>query len=124
MATKKILIIDDEPSVIAILKTRLEAIGYEVVEAIDGEEALHQTEKEMPDLIILDIMLPKIEGFKICRILKYDDRFKKIPIIMLTAKGQEKDRKLGYEVGADKYINKPYEAEELINEIDKLINKS
>jgi len=124
METKKILIVDDEPAIISILTTRLEAVGYQVVAAVDGEEALQKAEKEIPDLIVLDIMLPKIDGFKVCRILKYDDRYKDIPIIMLTAKGQEKDKNIGKDVGADKYLTKPYEAEELLDAIRKLLKNT
>jgi len=124
METKKILIVDDEPAIISILTTRLEAVGNQVVAAVDGEEALQKAEKEIPDLIVLDIMLPKIDGFKVCRILKYDDRYKDIPIIMLTAKGQEKDKNIGKDVGADKYLTKPYEAEELLDAIRKLLKNT
>lgn len=123
MTTKKILIVDDEPTIISILQTRLEASGYQVIIAIDGEEALVKTESENPDLIVLDIMLPKLDGYKVCRILKFDDRYRGIPIILLTARGQEKDKKLGEDVGADKYITKPYEAKVLIDTIEKLLKK-
>jgi len=123
MPAKKILIVEDEPVVVSVLTTRLEALGYEIIVAIDGEEALQKTEKEKPDLIILDIMLPKMDGFRVCRILKYDGRYKNIPIIVLTARSQEKDKEVGMDVGADVYITKPYKAEELIDAVEKYLKK-
>jgi DNA-binding response OmpR family regulator len=123
MPAKKILIVEDEQVVVSVLTTRLEALGYEIIVAIDGEEALQKTEKEKPDLIILDIMLPKMDGFRVCRILKYDGRYKNIPIIVLTARSQEKDKEVGMDVGADVYITKPYKAEELIDAVEKYLKK-
>ena len=83
---ERILVVDDEASIRRILETRLKMVGYEVITAADGEEALEMYSKHNPDLIILDVMMPKINGFKICRLLKYDSKYKNIPILMVTAR--------------------------------------
>lgn len=119
---KRILAVDDEESLIAALTCRLEASNYEVLHAFDGREALSKAKGEKPDLIILDIMLPFLDGYEICRLLKFDSKFKDIPIIMLTSKVSENDRKTGMEVGADAYLTKPYEAKELLGKIGELLN--
>lgn|SRR3989338_2503410 len=121
MDKKRILLVEDEKDLVDIVKFRLEANNYEVVVAYDGQEALDRAKKEKPDLIILDLMLPKIDGFKVCRMLKFDEKYKKIPIIMFTARAQESDKKLGEEVGADAYITKPFEPEALLVKIKELL---
>lgn len=120
---KKILITEDSPTVLEILKSVLEEEGYEVNAAADGQQALNLAKAERPDLIILDLMLPKIDGYKVCRMLKFDEKYKDIPIIMLTARTNETDEKLGKEVGADAYIRKPFEPEAVIDEIKKLLKQ-
>ena len=117
MDKKRVLIVDDEPDVVESVKFSLELENIECLEAYDGEEALSKAKKEKPDLIILDIMLPKINGYKIARLLKFDQEYKNIPIIMLTARTQEKDIKLGEETGADKYITKPFDMDMLVNAV-------
>lgn len=117
MAKKRILLVDDEAQLVELVKMRLEANGYQVLTAYDGKEALDVAKKEMPDLIILDLMLPKIDGYKVCRMLKFDEKYKKIPIIMFTARALEADKKAGMEVGADDYITKPFEPELLLMKI-------
>jgi DNA-binding response OmpR family regulator len=84
---------------------------------------LSQARKEKPDLIILDLMLPKLDGYKVCRLLKFDERYKHIPILMLTAKTQEKDKILGKETGADEYITKPFEMDYLMEKVKSYLNK-
>ena len=121
---KKILITEDSPTILAITKDTLESVGYSVICAVDGQEGLDKARKEMPDLIILDLMLPKIDGYKVCRMLKFDERYKKIPVILLTARAGETDVKLGREVGADAYIIKPFEPEILLSKITELLNRS
>ena len=106
---KRILVVDDEVGIVEMLKMRLEANNYEVITASDGQEGLEKAKKEKPDLIILDLMLPKMDGYKVCVMLKRDQRYMKIPIIMFTARAQESDRNLGKEVGADEYIAKPFD---------------
>lgn len=114
---KKILLVDDETQLVEMIKLRLEANNYEVVTAYDGMEALEKAKKEKPDLIILDIMLPKMDGYKVCRMLKFDEKYKRIPIIMFTARVQETDKKIGMEVGADDYLAKPFEPQVLLEKI-------
>ncbi len=123
MDKKKILLVDDEEDLVAMVKMRLEASGYEVVTAYDGQEALDKARDINPDLIILDIMLPKMDGYKVCRMLKFDEKYKKIPIIMFTARVQESDRLTGQQVGADAYITKPFEPAALLDKIQELLAK-
>ena len=121
MSKKKILLVDDEKDLVNIVKFRLEVNNYEVITAYDGNEALEKARSTKPDLIILDLMLPKIDGYKVCGLLKKDARYTRIPIIMFTAKAQEEDVKLGHEVGADAYITKPFEPHVLLTKIQDLI---
>ncbi|MCK5180022.1 MAG: response regulator [Candidatus Omnitrophica bacterium] len=123
MTKQKILIIDDEPDMVYAVQMRLETSGYQVVTALDGNEGLEKARKENPDLIILDVMLPNLDGYKISRMLKFDEKYKNIPIIMFTARGQRDDIKLGYEVGVDVYLVKPFEWKVLLEEINKLLDK-
>ena len=120
---KHILIIDDEQDMLDLLRPRLEAAGYEVSTASDGQEGLDKAREEKPDLILLDVMMPKIDGYQVCRFLKFDEDYKHIPIVLLTARGQEQDRETGKKVGADGYLTKPFEKEELLNTIDRLLKK-
>jgi len=121
MAKKRILIVDDYPHFVELLKFRLEAAGYEVMVAFDGHEALAVTRRERPDLIILDIMLPKLNGYKVCRFLKFDQKYKDIPIIMLTSRAKKSDEELGKQTGADEYIYKPYDPVQLLDTIKKYL---
>ncbi len=120
---KKILVVDDEAQLVEMIKMRLEANGYEVISAYDGQEALEKAKKEGPDLIILDLMLPKLDGYKVCALLKKDARYAKIPIIIFTARAQEEDRKLEEEIGADAYITKPFEPQALLAKIQELLRQ-
>jgi two-component system, OmpR family, alkaline phosphatase synthesis response regulator PhoP len=123
MAKKRILLVDDEPALVELMKIRLEANGYEVLTAIDGQAALDTARKESPDLIILDLMLPKMDGYKVCRLLKFDEKYKKIPILMFTARAQESDKQLGQEVGADGYVVKPFEPSTLLSKIKEFLKE-
>jgi len=123
MPKKRILVVDDEPELVDMVKMRLEANDYEVITAFDGQKALEVARREKPDFIILDLMLPKMDGYKVCGLLKADTRYNKIPIVMFTAKAQEKDMKLGKEVGADAYITKPFEPEVLLGKVKELLEK-
>lgn len=114
---KKILIIEDDDHIIELLKFNVESNGYAVSIAMDGHEGLNKAVNELPDLILLDLMLPGIDGIDICNKLKNKDRTKDIPIIMLTAKGHETDKILGLEIGADDYITKPFSVRELMTRI-------
>ena len=117
----KILLVDDEPSLVKLVKRRLEAEGFNVCVAVDGEEALVKVREEEPHLIILDVMLPRLNGYEVCRKLKNDSRYSEIPIILFTALVQEKDEKIGLECGADGYIRKPFRAPELMEKIRTLL---
>jgi two-component system alkaline phosphatase synthesis response regulator PhoP len=117
MSPKKILVIDDEIDLVETIRFPLETEGFHVLVSYNGEDGLNQARKENPDLILLDLMLPKLDGYKICRLLKFDERYKHIPIFMLTAKTQEKDKILGKETGADEYLTKPFDLDELIDKI-------
>lgn len=119
--SKKILIVDDEKDITETISFMLKAKGYEVIEGYDGEEGLKLAKENMPDLIILDVMMPKINGYKIARLLKYDTKYKHIPIIMVTARGQDADKLIGEETGADEYITKPFEFEEVLNAVNKYL---
>ena len=121
--TKRILIIEDTEDVVMLVKMYLESHRYEVITADDGQEGLEKAKSEKPDLIVLDLMLPKINGYKVCGLLKNDSRYTKIPVILFTAKAQEKDKKLGEEVGADAYITKPFEPEILLAKIKELLKQ-
>ena len=123
VSNKTILIIDDEDDLIKALTVRLNDAGYSVLSARDGFEGLNFARKEEPDLILLDLMLPKIDGFKVARFLKFDESYKNIPIIMLTARAEEEDKVLGMQTGADLYVTKPFDDEMLLVAIDKLIQK-
>lgn len=114
---KKILIIEDDDHIIELLKFNVENNGYAVSVAMDGHEGLDKAINELPDLILLDLMLPGIDGIEICNKLKNKDRTKEIPIIMLTAKGHETDKILGLEIGADDYMTKPFSVRELMTRI-------
>ncbi len=120
---KKILIVDDEPAIVTMVSNRLKANGYDCISAKDGQEGLTMAKKEKPDLIILDLMLPKMDGYKVCSLIKKDSRYAKIPIILFTAKVQAEDSKLGEEVGADAYVVKPFNAQLLLEKIQQLTEK-
>jgi len=123
MPKKRILLIEDEVDMVYALTLHLEAMNCEVLSAGDGQTGLDMARKEKPDLIILDLMLPKMDGYKVCRMLKFDERYKKIPIIMFTARAQDQDKKLGQEVGADVYITKPFDSKVLLDKISALLKK-
>ena len=111
---KKILIADDEPDILEIIQYNLTKEGYEVITAKDGDEAIGKAKIVRPDLIILDIMMPKKNGFDVCNAVKNELGMSHIHIILLTAKGQEFDRQRGQEVGADLYLTKPFDPDALI----------
>ncbi len=114
MYSPKILVVDDETYIVELVKFNLEKEGYRVIVAFDGMHALEMVKEENPHLILLDIMLPGIDGLEVCRTLKQDPNYNTIPIIMLTAKGEEFDTVLGLEMGADDYIKKPFSPREMV----------
>jgi two-component system, OmpR family, alkaline phosphatase synthesis response regulator PhoP len=121
--SKKILIVEDEVELVEMVKMRLEANGYEVVTAYNGEDGLLMARREKPDMILLDLMLPKMDGYQVCGILKKDKEYAGIPICMFTARAQESEQKLGMELGADAYITKPFEPPVLLAKIKELIGE-
>lgn len=118
---KRILVVDDEKDIVESLTLRFEAAGYEVSPAYDGQEALFKAQNENPDLIVLDLMLPKMDGYHVAKILKFDEEYKHIPIIMLTARGQAQDRQQGFNCGADAYMLKPFDSKVLMEEVKKFL---
>jgi len=122
--TQRILAVDDEQDIIELLSYNLSREGFEVTTAMDGEEALKKIRAKSFDLVILDLMMPGIQGLELCRILRNDPRTKELPIIMLTAKTEEVDRILGLEMGADDYISKPFSPRELIARIKAILRRS
>ena len=122
MAEKhRILLVDDEPSIVKMVGKRLEIEGFDVLIAMDGQDGLSKAQTERPDLIVLDLMLPKLNGYEVCTMLKQDARYQKIPVVLFTAKAQEKDEKLGMECGANAYVRKPFRAQELLEKIRALL---
>ena len=117
----RVLLVDDEPSIVKMVGKRLEVEGFDVTVAMDGQEGLKKAQNEVPDVIILDLMLPKLNGYEVCTMLKQDARYQKIPVVLFTAKAQEKDEKIGMECGANAYVRKPFRAQELIEKIRSLI---
>lgn len=124
MAGAKILVVDDEPFIVELVKFNLESAGYEVITASDGHEALKLIEKDHPALIILDIMLPGIDGMEICRALRFKRETRDIPVILLTAKTGEIDKVLGLEMGADDYITKPFSPRELVARVRAVLRRT
>lgn len=122
MKKGRILVVDDEVNITQILQFSIGADGFEVLTAQNGEEAIEKARREQPDLIILDIMMPKIDGYEACRILKANPLTRHIPVVLLTAKGREIDKRLGYEVGATDYIVKPFSPNKLIERIHRLLS--
>lgn len=120
---KKILIVDDEENIVTMVEARLMGNGYDVITANDGQEGLAKARSEKPDLIILDIMLPKIDGYKVCRMLKFDEQYKHIPVILFSARTQDSDLETGKQQGADAYITKPFQPEALLSKIKELLSE-
>ena len=118
---KKILAVDDESSIIDLLKYNLEKEGYSFVSAVDGEEGFNKVMSEKPDLVLLDVMLPKMDGLSVCRKIRQENV--NVPVIMLSARGEEIDKILGLEIGADDYITKPFSTRELIARVKANLRK-
>ena len=119
--SKTILVVDDDLDTLNILLMKFEAHGLKVVTARDGQQALRMAREQSPDLIILDVMMPKLSGFKVARLIKFDAKSRQIPLILLTARTQEADRSLGMEVGADLYVTKPFDPESVLKEVQRLL---
>ena len=117
----RVLVVDDEADLVRILQFGLQAIGYHVDTASDGQEGLKKARELKPDIILLDLMLPKLDGYKVCRLLKFDERYKNIPIIILSARTQEGDQLLAMEMGANRFVTKPYDFAEVLSHIETLL---
>lgn len=124
MDRKRILVVDDEIYIVHILEFSLTMEGYTVLTASNGEEALKMIEQERPDLVVLDIMMPKLDGYEVCRHLRADERFGNLPVILLSAKGRPVDREAGLQAGADDYIAKPFSPRKLLEKIRELLDRS
>lgn len=118
---KRILAVDDEARVLALIQKRLEFAGYEVITAVNGTEALHKARSERPNLIVLDLMLPGLNGYQVCRLLKNDETCRDIPILMLSSRSQETDITEGMRMGADDYMTKPYDSDKFIARVQSLL---
>ena len=121
---EKVLIVEDEKDIVRMLEYNLKKEGYRVISVRDGEDALDSAHKEHPDLVILDLMLPGMDGLEVCKELKKEIKTAPIPVIMLTAKSQESDKVLGLELGADDYITKPFSPRELIARIKAVLRRT
>jgi two-component system phosphate regulon response regulator PhoB len=119
----KILIVDDEPEAVELVEFNLKQAGFLVITAADGAEALMKARSTLPNLIVLDLMIPEISGLEVCKMLRRDSTTANIPVIMLTAKAAEMDRVVGLEIGADDYITKPFSPRELVLRINKLLQR-
>lgn len=120
-AGMRILVVDDEQRMIDLIRMNLELEGFQVLEAVNGIEALDQVRKHIPDLIILDIMMPQLDGFEVLKMLR---EFSSVPVIMLTAKGEEEDKVRGLELGADDYVTKPFGARELVSRVKAVLRRT
>lgn len=123
MNSKRVLVVDDEPDIVELVSYNLKKEGFQVSSASDGEEALVKIRKGRLDFLILDLMLPGLQGMELCRILRNDPKTRNLPIVMLTAKGEEVDRILGLEIGADDYITKPFSPRELVARVKAVLRR-
>ncbi|HHY59127.1 MAG TPA: response regulator transcription factor [Clostridia bacterium] len=121
MAGNKILAVDDEPDILKVIVHRLSREGHEIITASDGEEAIEAFRREKPDLVILDLMLPKIDGFEVCRVIREESD---VPIIILSARGDELDRLLGFRMGGDDYLTKPFSPSELALRVQAMLRRT
>jgi len=124
MTKGKILIVDDEKHIVEAVRYNLDKEGFRTIVAYDGAKALEVARRELPDLVILDWMLPEVEGLEVCRILKHDPKTAPVPIIMLTVKSGETDKVLGLEMGADDYVTKPFSPRELIARVKAILRRA
>ena len=121
MAEGKILVVDDERKIVSLVRAYLEREGYDVIEASAGHEAVEASRRESPDLVVLDIMLPGLDGWEVCREIR---RFSEVPIIMLTARDEDADKLVGLELGADDYVTKPFSPRELVARVRTVLRRA
>lgn len=118
-----IMVVDDEPDIVRLVKISLEMANFDVIDASSGVEALEKVKQRVPDLFLLDIMMPDMNGYEVCQRLKADEKTRNIPVVMLTAKGQKGDAEQGLRVGADDYIIKPFDPYELSEQITEILKE-
>ncbi|MCK4547058.1 MAG: response regulator [Candidatus Eisenbacteria sp.] len=123
MSKKSILVIEDTKSVRQIVAAMLLEEGYEVITAIDGKDGLEMAKRERPDLVVLDVMLPEMNGYEVCCRIKFDEQYEHIPVILLTARRKEADRRKAAQTGADVYLTKPFERDQLMQEVKRLLEQ-
>jgi len=121
---ERVLIVDDDPDIVRLVRYNLSHSGYEVQSAGTGREALELVQKQPPDLVVLDVMLPDVDGLEVCRTLRQQASSRRIPILMLTARGEEIDRVVGFELGADDYVSKPFSPRELVLRVKSILRRS
>jgi len=117
----KVLVVDDDPVIVRLLEVNFEMEGFEVVTAVDGQDGIDKAKAEQPDVVVSDVMMPKLNGLELAATLKADDATKHIPIILLSAKAQVDDVRSGLDAGADDYVTKPFEPLDLIDRVTKLL---
>jgi len=121
MSKVKVMVVDDSPTELKLMSAPFLSQGYELVTATDGEEAIKKVASEQPDLIVLDVVMPKLNGFKVCRQIKASAKFKNVKVILLTSKNQESDKFWGEKQGADAYMTKPFDGNELLATAKRLL---
>lgn len=121
--TRNVLVVDDEPNIVLSIKFLINQQGYAVRTASNGEEALQELSRQIPDLILLDIMMPKPDGYEVCQKIRATPEWKDIPVIMLTAKGRDVEKQKGLAMGADDYITKPFATHELVAKVRAVLNE-
>ncbi|HZI50409.1 MAG TPA: response regulator transcription factor [Terriglobia bacterium] len=121
---ERVLIVDDDPDIVRLVRYNLSHSGFEVQTAATGREALELVQKQPPDLVVLDVMLPDVDGLEVCRTLRQQSSSRRIPILMLTARGEEIDRVVGFELGADDYVSKPFSPRELVLRVKSILRRS
>jgi two-component system alkaline phosphatase synthesis response regulator PhoP len=121
---KKIMVVDDEPYIARVIKFKLEQEGYTVISANDGITGLTKIKEEKPDMVLLDVMMPGMSGYEVCQKIKGDAELAGIPVVILTAKGQERDREQGFSMGASDYITKPFSPNRLLELVKSIIGEA
>ncbi|MEW6266782.1 MAG: response regulator transcription factor [Thermodesulfobacteriota bacterium] len=124
MVTETILVVEDERDILDLIEYNLHEAGYHVLRAMNGQEALDLARKQRPDLVVLDLMLPGLDGKEVCRRIKQDESLRQIPVVMLTAKAEEVDRIVGLELGADDYMTKPFSPRELVLRVKAVLRRT
>ncbi len=119
--TKSILIVDDEPNIVISLEYVMKNAGFDVAVAYDGEEALEKVKENVPDLVILDVMMPKLDGFEVCKKIRENPAWKSVRIVMLTAKGRDSEREKGLSFGADDYLTKPFSTRDILQRVKEIL---